>query len=271
MAPRKSASKAAPNDDGTGTYPAWSRSVSEVATKWGVNLATGLSQSAVEARRAVYGFNELKKEASKPLWKLILEQFDDPLVKARPRCACPHCVPLCAGTLPACAAVPPPGAGACAQSTPCERAHSPGLLLTRPACPAVPDPPGVRGCVPGDQLSGGPRGGQRADQVGGAGRHRPHPHPERDGGGGHGPCPQGWLRQQVHRGHFPPGTSDSLRHLSPAQENNAESALEALKELQSETAKTLRDGKLVRRLWCSGNQQKTLFLTTPNTCPLPGV
>ena len=83
MAPRKSASKAAPKDDGTGTYPAWSRSVTEVASKWGVNLATGLSPSVVEARRAVYGFNELKKEASKPLWKLILEQFDDPLVKAR--------------------------------------------------------------------------------------------------------------------------------------------------------------------------------------------
>ena len=87
MAPRKSASKAAPVDDVAGTYPAWSRPVTEVASKWGVNLATGLSSAVVEARRAVYGFNELKKEACKPLWKLILEQFDDPLVKAR---AAPH-------------------------------------------------------------------------------------------------------------------------------------------------------------------------------------
>ena len=83
--------------------------------------------------------------------------------------------------------------------------------------------------------------------------------------------PTGLAAPGVHRRHFPRSTSHSLRHLSPAQENNAESALEALKELQSETAKTLRDGKLVRRLWCYGNQQKTLFLTTPNTCPLPGV
>jgi len=30
------------------------------------------------------------------------------------------------------------------------------------------------------------------------------------------------------------------------QENNAESALDALKEMQSEHAKTMRDGKLVR-------------------------
>jgi magnesium-transporting ATPase (P-type) len=34
--------------------------------------------------------------------------------------------------------------------------------------------------------------------------------------------------------------------LARSQESNAESALDALKELQSEHAKTLRDGKMVR-------------------------
>jgi hypothetical protein len=37
------------------------------------------------------------------------------------------------------------------------------------------------------------------------------------------------------------------------QESNAEKALEALKELQSEHAKVLRDGKLVRMSCCSSS------------------
>ncbi|TMW59623.1 hypothetical protein Poli38472_004692 [Pythium oligandrum] len=41
----------------------------------------GLSSEAVEKQRAVYGFNELEKEEGTPLWKLVLEQFDDALVK----------------------------------------------------------------------------------------------------------------------------------------------------------------------------------------------
>lgn len=41
----------------------------------------GLSAAAVEKQRAAFGFNELDKEESTPLWKLVLEQFDDALVK----------------------------------------------------------------------------------------------------------------------------------------------------------------------------------------------
>uniref|UniRef100_K3W8M1 P-type Ca(2+) transporter n=1 Tax=Globisporangium ultimum (strain ATCC 200006 / CBS 805.95 / DAOM BR144) TaxID=431595 RepID=K3W8M1_GLOUD len=41
----------------------------------------GLSADAVEKQRAVHGFNELDKEEGTPLWKLVLEQFDDALVK----------------------------------------------------------------------------------------------------------------------------------------------------------------------------------------------
>jgi hypothetical protein len=85
MARTRSAAAAVENSPApTGAYPAWSRSVKEVLDHFEVTPARGLSQAQVQAARALYGFNELKKEQSKPLWKLILEQFDDPLVKARP-------------------------------------------------------------------------------------------------------------------------------------------------------------------------------------------
>ncbi|TDH66215.1 hypothetical protein CCR75_005432 [Bremia lactucae] len=41
----------------------------------------GLSTFEVEKRRVQCGFNELDKEEGTPLWKLVLEQFDDALVK----------------------------------------------------------------------------------------------------------------------------------------------------------------------------------------------
>lgn len=62
-------------------FPAWTKTVPEVAQYFEVDLAKGLSPSDVAAKRKVYGYNELDKEEGKPLWKLVLEQFDDPLVK----------------------------------------------------------------------------------------------------------------------------------------------------------------------------------------------
>ena len=67
----------------SGAYPAWARSVAEVESHWHVKVARGLSEAQVTAQRVQFGFNELDKEQSKPLWKLVLEQFDDPLVKVR--------------------------------------------------------------------------------------------------------------------------------------------------------------------------------------------
>jgi Ca2+-transporting ATPase len=46
-----------------------------------VDSTTGLTSTQVEAKRAEYGYNELDKEDATPLWKLVLEQFDDTLVK----------------------------------------------------------------------------------------------------------------------------------------------------------------------------------------------
>lgn len=64
-------------------FPAWSKSVSEVLEHVRVNPANGLSLAEVDDRRTRYGFNELEKQPSTPLWKLVLSQFDDMLVKAK--------------------------------------------------------------------------------------------------------------------------------------------------------------------------------------------
>jgi Ca2+-transporting ATPase len=46
-----------------------------------VDPAKGLTSDQVTTKRSEYGWNELDKEDPKPLWKLVLEQFDDTLVK----------------------------------------------------------------------------------------------------------------------------------------------------------------------------------------------
>lgn len=62
-------------------FAAWAVPVEKVAQYYEVDLAKGLSPSDVSRKRKIYGWNELDKEDGKPLWKLVLEQFDDPLVK----------------------------------------------------------------------------------------------------------------------------------------------------------------------------------------------
>ena len=59
----------------------WARTPEQVAKDLGTDLGRGLSTKQVEARREEYGFNELDKEPGTPLWKLVLQQFDDMLVK----------------------------------------------------------------------------------------------------------------------------------------------------------------------------------------------
>ena len=64
-----------------GQYPAWVRSPEETAAHYGVDVDGGLTPKQVEQQRTKFGWNELEKPAGKPLWKLVLEQFDDMLVK----------------------------------------------------------------------------------------------------------------------------------------------------------------------------------------------
>lgn len=54
---------------------------SDVLKHFNVTEDHGLTDAAVAKQREIYGFNELEKEESTPLWKLVLEQFDDALVK----------------------------------------------------------------------------------------------------------------------------------------------------------------------------------------------
>ena len=56
-----------------------------VAAHHKTSVKVGLDAKQVEAAREQYGWNELPPEAAKPLWKLVLEQFDDNLVKVRVR------------------------------------------------------------------------------------------------------------------------------------------------------------------------------------------
>ncbi|XP_045592037.1 calcium-transporting ATPase sarcoplasmic/endoplasmic reticulum type isoform X1 [Procambarus clarkii] len=55
--------------------------VEDVVAKFGVNIENGLSASQVKDYQAKYGPNELPAEEGKSLLQLILEQFDDLLVK----------------------------------------------------------------------------------------------------------------------------------------------------------------------------------------------
>ncbi|PSS26263.1 Calcium-transporting ATPase, endoplasmic reticulum-type like [Actinidia chinensis var. chinensis] len=62
-------------------FHAWSWSVEQCLKEYKVKLDKGLSTYEVEKRHEIYGWNELQKEKGKPLWRLVLEQFDDTLVK----------------------------------------------------------------------------------------------------------------------------------------------------------------------------------------------
>lgn len=68
-------------DSTVSPYPAWSKPSAQVVADFKTNVENGLSSDEVTARREKYGYNELKKEPPTPIWKLVLEQFDDMLVK----------------------------------------------------------------------------------------------------------------------------------------------------------------------------------------------
>lgn len=64
-----------------GRYTPWCEDVAAVVAHLETDVERGLSGEEAERRAAQYGPNELEKEPPTPLWKLVLEQFDDALVK----------------------------------------------------------------------------------------------------------------------------------------------------------------------------------------------
>lgn len=58
----------------------WASGPNDVLAALGVNPELGLSDEEVLARRDLYGTNTIPATDTKPLWKLVLEQFEDQLV-----------------------------------------------------------------------------------------------------------------------------------------------------------------------------------------------
>ncbi|KAH9259674.1 calcium-translocating P-type ATPase, SERCA-type [Batrachochytrium salamandrivorans] len=59
----------------------WTSTPAQVELEFRTNLVTGLTTAQVEEIRLTSGLNELDKEEGSSFWAMVLEQFDDPLVK----------------------------------------------------------------------------------------------------------------------------------------------------------------------------------------------
>ncbi|KAG9129598.1 hypothetical protein Leryth_014447 [Lithospermum erythrorhizon] len=62
-------------------YPAWSKDAKECEEKFGVSRDFGLTEEEVLKRRQLYGSNELEKHDGPSIFRLILDQFNDTLVR----------------------------------------------------------------------------------------------------------------------------------------------------------------------------------------------
>ena len=64
-----------------GMFLAWAKGIQDCEVEYRVNREFGLSIQEVEKRRQIHGFNELEKHEGVSIFKLILEQFNDTLVR----------------------------------------------------------------------------------------------------------------------------------------------------------------------------------------------
>ncbi|KAK7396528.1 hypothetical protein VNO78_17599 [Psophocarpus tetragonolobus] len=62
-------------------FKSWAKDVRECEEHFKVNVKVGLNPDEVENRRKIYGLNELEKHEGQSIWSLILEQFNDTLVR----------------------------------------------------------------------------------------------------------------------------------------------------------------------------------------------
>ncbi|XP_062006214.1 calcium-transporting ATPase 1, endoplasmic reticulum-type-like [Rosa rugosa] len=62
-------------------FPAWSKEIHECEKHFGVSRKLGLTSAEVAKRREEYGWNELEKLEGQSIWSLVLDQFNDTLVR----------------------------------------------------------------------------------------------------------------------------------------------------------------------------------------------
>ncbi|TYI18682.1 hypothetical protein ES332_A07G109700v1 [Gossypium tomentosum] len=62
-------------------FPAWAKDVKQCEENFQTNRELGLSSAEVEKRREIYGWNEIEKHEGTSIFQLILEQFNDTLVR----------------------------------------------------------------------------------------------------------------------------------------------------------------------------------------------
>ncbi|KAK7337001.1 hypothetical protein VNO77_17557 [Canavalia gladiata] len=62
-------------------FKAWAKDVRECEEHYKVSVKTGLNHDEVENRLKIYGLNDLDKHEGQSIWSLILEQFNDTLVR----------------------------------------------------------------------------------------------------------------------------------------------------------------------------------------------
>ncbi|XP_010920750.1 calcium-transporting ATPase 4, endoplasmic reticulum-type [Elaeis guineensis] len=65
----------------TSAFPAWARSIEECKAEFEVSASEGLRSDEVVKRREIHGWNELEKHSGPSIWQLVLEQFNDTLVR----------------------------------------------------------------------------------------------------------------------------------------------------------------------------------------------
>lgn len=72
---------AVPHSPYSSYFPAWARTAAECEAEFRVSADRGLTSAEVLRRRERYGFNELEKHSGPSIWQLVLEQFNDTLVR----------------------------------------------------------------------------------------------------------------------------------------------------------------------------------------------
>ncbi|XXG81042.1 hypothetical protein AAC387_Pa09g1771 [Persea americana] len=62
-------------------FPAWARDVPECLARYEVDQESGLRSEEVDRRQEIFGWNELEKHEGPSIFRLVLDQFNDTLVR----------------------------------------------------------------------------------------------------------------------------------------------------------------------------------------------